>query len=823
MSRPTRSTVNQWDLPALLAQADGLDGVAENLTNETRSMVATAMRAGDSRRWVGVSQRACEDRTVSDQGEFNKLGSDVIYAANVLRNTANAIMPNRNTALIKATGLEMDEFRVDDDWTVTDARDYSGRLSQVDAGSQGEHAIRNEMAQREREAANSTRSLQSLADQMGQDDQSGAAALDGVFASAEINAPLMSGLSPQQAGRDAMAIARGHATSEQRERFTRATTLTPEQNAALRMGNEAVIPKGQLDYLQGFYSEAGRGGLDGLRSFADGDESMRTALANGMHVLANPRIRTDQIQETFGGSPVPPAGVPGAVTDPRIGHVRGGLSQLPSAVKDVLSKPAIESDRTRWGDPERQNYVSSTGLTTFDDLKKLNDILSHGDRSSQLGSDIDRSLIARASEIAGGATEGKGLYSIAGAQVAHHDVEGLLNGMLDIAGEDEIAVHDALMTGRDGGPGVLAEMPMTYDIDGNENSYDASDAVRRLMTFNWTEGQGNEDSGVNNLFNWMQDHADGAPRSSPVEYMDSVRAGESVGELARIIHENKTALVDIGSGDSALGERNAELTQTLAKSLSPYIAELAGAEEDVFTTNGVSALDGPGQLKSVFQVMDSDPEAGRLFNTSAILQSEGLEQRFGSDTNQTDLGRIVGRIHGAMEAGLDDQLAEDVDDENYKAAKVYAEKGALLDGAAGLSKLLPGLNTPIGSAALDGVMPSAKLSILGLPEDQESIEEGSVDVKLLRGEQTFVQERINPDERYVNMLEGYAKSHPDIRHDPRFSEYFVGEKLDVPKNMYGRLGRDLKEMLGAQDNDFDDFYQDHYIHTQNASEDTEWN
>ncbi|MEE3853532.1 hypothetical protein VZC37_24575 [Gordonia sp. LSe1-13] len=38
MSRPTCSTVNQWDLPALLAQADGLDGVVENLSNETRSM-----------------------------------------------------------------------------------------------------------------------------------------------------------------------------------------------------------------------------------------------------------------------------------------------------------------------------------------------------------------------------------------------------------------------------------------------------------------------------------------------------------------------------------------------------------------------------------------------------------------------------------------------------------------------------------------------------------------------------------------------------------------------------------------------------------------
>ncbi len=46
----------------------------------------------------------------------------------------------------------------------------------------------------------------------------------------------------------------GTATPDQKERFYRATSLTPEQRAALARGEDAVIPKEQFDYLKAIYT-----------------------------------------------------------------------------------------------------------------------------------------------------------------------------------------------------------------------------------------------------------------------------------------------------------------------------------------------------------------------------------------------------------------------------------------------------------------------------------------------------------------------------------------------------------------------------------------
>lgn len=246
MSRPSRSIVNRWDLMSLDAAAGALDAAVSDLRDLTNRMADAPMRAGDSRGWVGDSQRGCESRTDSDRTEINKLGADLSRGATVLRDTSSAISPNRTTALIRALALERDEFSVADDWTVRDTRDYAAELKGVGAGSVTERSILDAQAARAEEAKTATLSLQSLADQMGEHDRNGARVLAATFGDAGGNAPLASSYSPGQASIDVQAIMSGTATIEQKARFSRATSLTAEQRAALARGGLRGDSKGAV-------------------------------------------------------------------------------------------------------------------------------------------------------------------------------------------------------------------------------------------------------------------------------------------------------------------------------------------------------------------------------------------------------------------------------------------------------------------------------------------------------------------------------------------------------------------------------------------------
>ncbi len=826
MNRPTRSIVNSWDVMVLLQSAESLETTAENLRTQTKAMADAPMNV---KGWSGESKRACEDRTTSDRDEINRLGTELSAAARVLHDTAAAISPNRSTALTKALGLELDKFSVSDDWTVRDARDYASELNGVEAGSAAEQSIRNDQAKRAEEAKTATLSLQSLADQIGEDDRNGARALNVVFGNAEINTPLSSSFSAGQASRDVQAIMSGTATPEQKERFYRATSLTPEQRAALARGEEAVISKEQFDYLKAIYTpnwgQSAEGSapysLDALKRFGDeysGAErlQLKNALGDGIYLLGNPSLRTDQqVEPTFLAGPLEQMGLP---PGPRF--VTGGLNELSAPVREVLTSPASSKGQLSASDAGAHSGSSKSvnNLNTFNDLKSLVDILEHrsldadelyGSDSLQLGSDVDRALIARAGEVAAG-REGAyvtDLGTFGHSNIDKSEVEGLLVRMLDVAGTDHIAVHDAVMsgTGRDVDGGGIA----AYDLDGNKTTLHDAGTLKNLLSFDWTDDDGKENSGVNKLFNWMPDVAstpDGAP---DVRMADSVRSGQIATALGEYLGDNKDYFADV-HGDQALGELNPELTRTLAKSIAPYLAEMAGADQDIFQTRGASQLSDAHDLKGLFQVLDTDPEAGRIVNTNAMMQAGVLEQVFGADDSRSGLGKIAGRLHGAMTAGLNDMLDEDVEDERYKAARDYARYGAAFDSVAALGTAIPGLHPGL-SSLVDLSSSALKLSIIGDPPNASDI---SPDVKF-NEVRASVFRSTNMDFVYEGMMEGYLKNNPDFVDSPEMREIY-GDRMDDPAFVES-LRRDglspdgmdrtvLSEvagrLFGARDNDF---------------------
>ncbi len=833
MSRPTRSTVNSWDVMVLLQSAESLETTAENLRTQTKTMADAPMNVEG---WSGKSRRACEDRTTSDRDEINKLGTELSAAARVLHDTAAAISPNRSTVLTKALGLELDRFNVSDDWTVRDARDYASELNGVEAGSAAEQSIRNDQAKRAEEAKTATLSLQSLADQIGEDDRNGARALNVVFGNAEINAPLSSSFSAGQASRDVQAIMSGTATPEQKERFYRATSLTPEQRAALARGEEAVISKEQFDYLKAIYTpnwgQSAEGSapysLDALKRFGDeysGAEKykLKNALGDGIYMLGNPSLRTEQQAEPmFLAGPLQQLG---AAPGPR--YVSGGLNELSTPVRELLSKSAA----TRLAEDSNDNedsskHVSVTNVENYRDLKLLMDVLEHrsqdldggnyGWKSVQLGSDVDRALLARASEIAD--HDGRdGFYAHGRDSLSRTDAEDLLIRMLDVAGADRVAVHDAVTAASEGDSD--SSMPTTYSSDGKPHAFGA-DALKNLFTFNWDDEAGYHDAGINRLFNWIPETAVAPAGSPPEALLESERAGNIASSLAEFFGENRSELTDIDPDGSkkALGEINPELARTLASSMGPYFAAMAGGDQAMFGLNGVSEVD-PKDLTATFETLNSDAQAGRIANSMAVLQVDRLEAEFGRNVEAYELGQVAGRVEGAMLRGIDAHILDTQGDQRYLEAKSAAERSALFETAQSLANI-PGLKQSV-AYVLNGVSPELKLAFSGDPVDADD-DNSRVPNELLELRREAYEEQTESNAKYLKVLESYFSAHPELADDADFRKVFGSDADFEDMKQSGKMGEVADEMrassyiqlkLGAHMNSFNDRFDDGYDDT----------
>ncbi|ORM32838.1 hypothetical protein [Williamsia sp. 1135] len=628
---------------------------------------------------------------------------------------------------------------------------------------------------------------------MGIDDQAGATALADAFSNAEVNAPLTAGMSRQQAARDVAAIAGGTATPQQKARFEAATDLSPEQRDALIQGNDAVITKGQFEYLQGFYGELNKQGLEGFTAFGGNDPAMKAALADGLQLLSNPHVRTDQrVDNWFGpivsnvtGQPAPPS------------YIRGGLSQVPSAIRDPLTQNPVRSTLITQQAGTSTTSFQARDFPTLTKLETIADVLGHGDPNVQLGSDIDRALIVRSSEIAGAADNPAGLYGTGRDFTSFADVQDVLTKTTSVAGNDHIAVHDALMTGRSGGPGVTSAMPDTINIDGTTSDYNASKAMTNLMTFDWADGAGGEDSGPNNLFKWIGDSAAAPEGSTANTVAESWRAGESGSELARVIAENRDSLVEI-IGTAALGEVNPELTRTLADAIAPQIGDLAGAPDGLFTTNGADVFEHADQMSKLFQVMDTDADAGRTFNTAAAQTISYAESTFGEDLSQSNLGAVAGRIEGAMYSGLEAQKAEDAAGERYAATVDYANKGGLFDSGKAVVGSIP--MGAVAKAVMDTAAPWVKLEAIGDPPDVSKIgADKSFD--LMKAQ---LDSSTTATDRYSDILDSYAKKNPSVLSDPTMGQYFSQDgKVDISNKNPDIFAKDVMELLGDPLEDFD--------------------
>lgn len=783
MARPTRSQLESWKPDTWSDQGTSLDGMAESVRDAGSQTVTAAQNVEGE--WTGEGQKAAETRALDDDAEISRLAGKLFDASDALTDAGRVVGEIRTSLLKKARQFEQHDFAVSEDWEVMD-------ISPVATASESDSAAdRHARRVRAEEAANGMVTLRSYADAAGEEDGRYGRKISDALNDIDMVIPPGAGLSSVQAASDAEALSAGTATAEQRRRFESATSLTNAQRQALAEGDYTVIPKGQMDYLDELADELDReGGLAAFEEFGGRNTELKAGLADGMQILSNPRVRTREElptpswleAATFGEAPTQ--------------YRSGGLEALPPSWSGPLTSSPVEL-RSSGATPGRPGQLKSgTRLSTIDDLGTISQVLEHGGDEARMGTDIDRALIARAGDIAGATNDPDELYTspdnLYGME--HSEIGETLNSMLEVAGQDEIAVHDALMSGRDGGPSAVSAMPETYSAPDEEPSfsdpaefeagaYDADSTMTNLLSFNWDE-QAGHDSGMREMLGGLGD-----PDTVVGEAGDpgpaATRAGEASGELARIIADNRDTLVDVPfHGNDSMGQVNPGVSEAAADAVGPHLIDLAGGDASDIGIDGAQTLDGQDQMSRLFEVLNMHPDSATAINTHgadavSYLQHEiGENAEFQSDGNvkAMDESRQVGRISIGMEEGLEAAGTEMNHDERREVAADYYRKGVQFDAAttvvSGAAGLAPGGGAFAAGADIFGT--AAKDEALGAPPYTGELTSEEFDE--LRSEAEARVEMAQPrnSQAYANLLSGYAEQHPDIRNG-ELAEYFDGD------------------------------------------------
>ncbi|WP_319449191.1 MULTISPECIES: EspA/EspE family type VII secretion system effector [unclassified Mycobacterium] len=364
--------------------------------------------------------------------------------------------------------------------------------------------------------------------------------------------------------------------------------------------------------------------LDQLSQIHDKLGDHKGVLANSWQVLSDPDVKVpatttfSELHPELGSPPVP-----------------GSLDNLPTSMQSPLNDPAATLSDTPGRGPRPWEFHNE------EQLKTIAGFVEDGDKRFQNGSQLDRSLMDRGTEV---------LHATTGLQ-ANSDHDGVMQDIFNSAGRDQIVDHDTI-TGDNG-----------------------KNFLHDIAVHNWSD----DGSAAKNLTDWVDDSA----HSSNVE--EATRAGETANAVATFVGEKKDDLMNVALfGDTTVGERNPHLIQGWAEALAPYQEAMVG---DDSTVKGFGVLGDPANgnydlARNVFAVMDSDPTAAQNFNKHAyqsILQyqqdtSDWINHGTGQDSPLAPAG-LAGALTGLVNSGAD--LSHSDPDYGYRRQALEAALGPL--------------------------------------------------------------------------------------------------------------------------------------------------
>ncbi|OUS94627.1 hypothetical protein CA951_17070 [Rhodococcus sp. NCIMB 12038] len=674
---PRRSQLHVWNPRDLTLAGEEIGRTAEDTRSRAEDVYRVVADLGLHDDWRGPSQAAAEQRANTERTEFRRLADDLEDLSTALVGGADRLGHARDYVATVIDKAATDGFTVSDDWQI---------VSQPTTVSDAEAAEHADLMEYWRSQ------LDGALTELDNADRDMATAIRDALGAVAASAPASAGLSGHEGTSLGEQVARGGADIPQdvRDRVAReiaAAGLTPEQVKTLADGGKVTdVPQGTMDFLQQFYTAAGKDGFLALSEqySENGRTEAASALSNGLAVVSNYNV----------GSAA--------------GDV-GGRSHIPESLRGLFEGPVTSTGNLSKGanDSPQQSMVVNNGH----DLARFTKAFGLADPAVQQGSELSENLLSRAGEIAS-ATNDKSL--LIGDSFDHNvlrrdGVDTLLQDMVGVGGRDHAAVHNILS-----GEG----MPTGYNRD---------DVVMPLLQRDWAEGG---EQNVAGMFDWIADDARPSDPSDPGELYRSQQAGESAFGLAQILAAKDAELLDIpGMKGQAIGEVNPEITKALGTSLAPYIGNMVGVPGDFAGTYGfASPTGGEFGLENaprLFSVIDSNADAAGYFNAQAFGMSAQLEQAWALEGRTLQMphyeyGSWAGSIQGVVDKGFDLEFADRAGDESSNNTAGFESKGIAYDTIRTVVskgvEFIPGAG-PIISSGIDLADPAFKSAVMGAVPD----------------------------------------------------------------------------------------------------------
>ncbi|WP_062989885.1 TPR repeat region-containing protein [Nocardia anaemiae] len=522
------------------------------------------------------------------------------------------------------------------------------------------------------------------------------------------------------------------------QRITEAGHLTPDQIAALQRGDTTTIPASQMEYLNQISRSLDSKSTTEIQQIMNKlPPDAQKALANSFQIISNPSVNAGPV----------------AADDKQLPNSgKGGLSQIPKSMQNVLTNHYDVSQ----GKPAPN--IGGLGLS------KVTEMISQADMGSMPGSEINKSLLQRAAEIAPQVDS----HTLISTDHRDGSADGLVQRMVEVAGQDKGAVHDILHG------------------DGLEPGNTTNKVLDPLMRHHWND----DGTAVGKMLSWIETDA-----TSP-DHNTSMRAGEAASGLAEYIAKGPADLLHVDGGKShSLGDINPHAVQGISSALSPYIANLAGVDGDKYlNTPGFKAPDDVNDVyregaQKIFAVIDSDKDAAIQFNARALDTAGQLQalwtQSVLSDPDNSENGLATGSgiILGLVDKGIETEIGARGVTGVGDAIHEFADKGAAYDGFKGAVtsgvKMIPVVKDLFGPV-IDMSNSYAKMNLIGMSYNPPAIGSSHVD----NSHEFF------PARQFYQVAQVIQAQNGFLPHDPRYSNLFESD---------GNL-KDYQHSVGAAGN-----------------------
>jgi hypothetical protein len=415
--------------------------------------------------------------------------------------------------------------------------------------------------------------------------------------------------SSDQGQKDGDSLSDGTLSPEEQKRLQDATTLTPEQKAALDRG-DLTIPPERMAYLNGLSDSLdGKSPAEIKATLAGLPPEDAKAVSNALHLVGSDAVKTS----------VDPSIKPG-----EDGYVppTGGKENLPKSIQEIFDAPLRNNPTGDW-------ITNPDGSKTFippdynkpykflDEYRDIAAISNYGDPDLQRSSALNEGMLAESRELLEDA-EGH-TFPDWGTDWNHKNLDPTLQDLLSASSHDPIAVHDAFA-----------------GVDGNSPN---KDFIRDVYQHDWADNG----AAAGQLFPETSDHSE--------------RAGQTMHAFDAYAGEKYKELLNMNGGRESLGEVNPNLVQALGEANKPYIDDMAGANLD--GTKGFGEIDSganANNMRGLFAVIDSDPTAEKNFNTAATATWRDIIADYSQDLAKTgipdgELLAAAGRLGGAQDMG----------------------------------------------------------------------------------------------------------------------------------------------------------------------------